>query len=275
MAFTHAIDPVAFAVGPFAVRWYGLSYLAGIGTTWWLLSRRAHALGGPAAAAWVADLVFYAAVGGVLGGRLGYILFYDLPAYLAAPWKVLAVWEGGMSFHGGAIGFALALLWLARRSGHGLLALGDALVPVVPLALFFGRLGNFANGELWGVPTTLPWGVVFPLAGPEPRHPTQIYQASLEGLLLFLLLWWLSRRPLPRGLLTGVFLTGYALARGLVEIWRVPDAHIGHLLGDWLTMGQLLSLPMFAIGLLLIAQARGQPPVNGALALLPRPPGRL
>lgn len=270
MAFTHTIDPIAFAVGPLAVRWYGLSYLAGIGAAWWLLSLRARALGGTSASsAWVSDLVFYAAIGGVLGGRLGYILFYDLSAYLAQPWKVLAVWEGGMSFHGGAIGLTLALLWLVRRSGHGLIALGDALVPVVPLALFFGRLGNFANGELWGAPTGLPWGVIFPHAGPEPRHPTQLYQAALEGLLLFALLWWLSARPRPRGLLTGVFLVGYAIARSLVEIWRVPDAHIGYLLGGWLTMGQLLCVPMLVIGLLLMLRARGQPALPSAGALLP------
>jgi len=273
MAFTHAIDPIAFEVGPLAVRWYGLSYLAGIGGAWWLLSRRARAVGGVAAAAWVGDLIFYAAIGGVIGGRLGYILFYDLPAYLATPWKMLAVWEGGMSFHGGAIGLALALVWLARQSGHSLLALGDALVPVVPLALFFGRLGNFANGELWGAPTGLPWGVVFPGAGPEPRHPTQLYQAGLEGLALFMLLWWLSARPQPRGFLSGLFLVGYALARGLVEIWRVPDAHIGYLFGGWLTMGQLLSAPMLVIGLLLLLRAAGRPAVASTGALLPQATG--
>jgi phosphatidylglycerol---prolipoprotein diacylglyceryl transferase len=141
----------------------------------------------------------------------------------------------------------------------------------VPLALFFGRLGNFANGELWGAPTALPWGVVFASGGPLPRHPTQLYEAALEGLLLFALLWWLSRHPRARGLLSGLFLAGYALARGLVEVWRTPDAHIGYLYGGWLTMGQLLSVPMLVVGLFLVVRSLGRPPVPSAAALVPRP----
>lgn len=256
------IDPVALSIGPVAglgplqIRWYGLSYVVGIGVAWLLLDRRATRHGWTSNQ--VGDLVFYAALGGVLGGRLGYILFYNLPVYLDQPWKVLAVWQGGMSFHGGALGCALALFLYARALGRHWLAVADFLVPVVPVALFFGRLGNFANGELWGAPTDLPWGVVFPDAGPEPRHPTQIYEASLEGLALYLLLSWAGARSFAarRGLLSGLFLVGYALARSLVEFWRTPDAHIGYLALGWLTMGQLLCVPMLVLGGWLLFRAR-------------------
>lgn len=245
------IDPVAFALGPLQIRWYGLSYVVGIGVAWWLLNLRARSDGFGREE--VGDLVFHAALGGVLGGRLGYILFYNLPVYIAEPLKVFAVWEGGMSFHGGLLGCAAALIWHARTRKRSWLEVADFLVPVVPVALFFGRLGNFANGELWGAPTALPWGVIFPEGGPLPRHPTQLYEAALEGLLLFALLWRVSATPRSPGLLSGIFLCGYALARSVVEFWRVPDAHIGYLAFGWVTMGQLLSAPMLVLGIGLVA----------------------
>ena len=254
------IDPVAVSFGPLAIRWYGISYVAGIGGAWWLLHRRASHR-----ADWtgeqVADLIFYAAVGVVLGGRLGYALFYQLGSYVRDPLGLLRIWEGGMSFHGGLIGVLVAMAWFARREGRAFFDVADWLAPVVPVGLLCGRIGNFVNGELWGAPSDLPWAMVFrdPLAGGVPRHPTQLYEAGLEGLALFLILWTLSARPRPRGLVSGTFLVGYGVFRGLVEFVRVPDAHLGYLAFGWLTMGQVLCLPMIAFGLWLLARARRQP----------------
>lgn len=254
--FPH-IDPVAFKVGPVAVHWYGLSYIVGIALGWGLLHERAGRSDGRWTRDQVADLVFYAALGGVLGGRLGYILFYNFESYLADPLAILRVWQGGMSFHGGALGMSLALAWYARAGKRPFLELADFLVPVIPIGLGLGRLANFVNQELWGAPTTLPWGVVFtnPAAGGVARHPSQIYEALLEGLLLFVILNLVARRPRPTGLLLGLFLMFYGLFRFAVEFVREPDAHIGYLAFDWFTMGQLLSLPMVIIGLVLIIAA--------------------
>ena len=254
--FPH-IDPVAFKVGPVAVHWYGLSYIVGIALGWGLLHDRAARSDGRWTSEQVADLVFYAALGGVLGGRLGYILFYNFDSYLANPLGIFKVWQGGMSFHGGALGMSLALAWYARASKRPFLELADFLVPVIPIGLGLGRLANFVNQELWGAPTTLPWGVVFtnPAAGGVARHPSQIYEALLEGLLLFVILNLVARRPRPTGMLLGLFLMFYGLFRFAVEFVREPDAHIGYLAFDWFTMGQLLSLPMVIIGLVLIIAA--------------------
>jgi phosphatidylglycerol---prolipoprotein diacylglyceryl transferase len=232
------IDPVAFTLGPVAVHWYGLSYIVGIG-----LGRDQ-----------VADLVFYAALGAVLGGRLGYILFYNLESYLAQPLSILAVWRGGMSFHGGLLGMTLALAWFARANQRGFLEVADYLVPVVPIGLGLGRIANFVNQELWGAPTLQPWGVLFtsPAAGGVARHPTQLYEAFLEGLVIFLILNWLARKPRAHGTLLASFLIFYAMFRFVVEFVREPDAHIGYLAFDWLTMGQLLSVPMLLIGLVML-----------------------
>jgi len=252
------IDPVAIQIGPLAVRWYGISYLVGIAWAWWLLDRRA----GRPGSAWrreeVADLVFYAAVGGVLGGRLGYALFYNLPAYLESPLALLRVWEGGMSFHGGLLGALAAMALLARRLQRPFFAVTDQLAPAVPVALLCGRLGNFVNGELWGAPTDLPWAMVFPdpRAGGVARHPSQLYEAALEGAVLFAVLWWVSARPQPTRLVSGLFLVLYAAFRFLVEFVREPDAHLGYLAFGWLTMGQLLCVPMAILGAWLIASAR-------------------
>ncbi|MEZ5445318.1 MAG: prolipoprotein diacylglyceryl transferase [Gammaproteobacteria bacterium] len=249
------IDPVAIHIGPLAVRWYGLSYLAGIALGWWLMRRRARAPGSGWTAEEVGDFIFYLALGAVLGGRIGYILFYNFDVYLRDPLAILRVWQGGMSFHGGLMGLFVASWWWARRTGRGFLQVCDFVVPAGPLGLFFGRVANFVNGELWGAPTQLPWGVVFPNGGPMPRHPSQLYEAFLEGIVLFAVLWWYSSRRRPAGSVTGLFLIGYGVARSLVEFVREPDAQIGYLAGDWLTMGQVLSLPMIALGIWLMLGA--------------------
>lgn len=243
------IDPVAIAIGPVAVRWYGLAWIAGIGIGWWLGRRRA------AREPWrgwapqqVDDLVFHLALGAVLGGRIGYVLFYDFPRFLSDPLVLVRIWEGGMSFHGGLLGVVAAAAWFARRHGLGFFPVSDFLAPLVPPGLGAGRIGNFVNGELWGKPADVPWAMIFPGAGPQPRHPSQLYEAVLEGLVLFAILWWFSRRPRPRMAVSGLFLAGYGAARCVVELAREPDAHLGYLALGWLTMGQLLSAPMVLAG---------------------------
>lgn len=255
-----AIDPVAVHLGPVAIHWYGLSYVAGIALAWAWLRRRA-ARGGGWTPEEVGDLVFYAALGGVLGGRIGYILFYNFDAYLADPLAIFAVWQGGMSFHGGVIGMVTAIALLARARQRSFLEISDFLVPAVPIGLGLGRVANFVNQELWGAPTDLPWGVLFsnPAAGGVPRHPSQLYEALLEGLLLFVVLNLLARRAPPRGVLTGAFLAGYAILRGAIEFVREPDAQLGYLAWGWLTMGHVLSAPMLLAGLVLMAWAFRQP----------------
>jgi phosphatidylglycerol:prolipoprotein diacylglycerol transferase len=249
------IDPVAVRIGPLAVHWYGLAYVVGIGLGWWLLHRRA-ARGD--AGGWtvdeVSDLVFYSALGAVLGGRVGYVLFYNLGAVLANPLEAFAVWHGGMSFHGGVLGFITAMGWYAQRRGHAFFEATDFVVPVVPLGLLMGRIANFVNQELWGAPTSLPWGVVFtnPAAGGMPRHPSQLYEAALEGLVLFVVLNVLRAKRPPRAVVSATFLIGYGLARFAVEFIREPDAPIGYLAWGWLTMGQVLSAPMIIAGLAIL-----------------------
>jgi len=249
--FVHPdFDPVALQLGPLQIRWYGLMYLLGFAIAWWLGRRRARTTPG-----WtvqqVDDLVFFSALGVILGGRLGYMLFYKFGDILAEPLSMLRIWEGGMSFHGGLIGVLLAMVLLARKTAKSFFQVTDFLVPLIPPGLGFGRLGNFINGELWGRPTELPWGMVFPRVDEVPRHPSQLYQALLEGLVLFVVLWWFSARPRPRMAVSGLFLLGYGCARLLTELFRQPDAHLGFLaLG--LTMGQWLSLPMAVAGALLL-----------------------
>jgi phosphatidylglycerol:prolipoprotein diacylglycerol transferase len=259
-----AIDPVAIAIGPFVLRWYALAYIAGIVLGWWL-ARRVAALAPEAAGkAQVDDAVTWVTLGIILGGRFGYVLFYRPGYYVTAPWEALYVWQGGMSFHGGMLGVILALWWFARSQRLDPLLFGDRVATVVPIGLFLGRLANFANGELWGRVSDVSWAMVFPTGGPEPRHPSQLYQAFMEGICLFVLLQVLVRIPAVRtrpGMLTGVFLAGYGVARLVGELFRQPDAHLGFLLGG-VTMGQLLSVPMVAIGLWLILRARSRPAVG-------------
>jgi phosphatidylglycerol:prolipoprotein diacylglycerol transferase len=252
-------DPVIVQFGPLAIRWYALAYIAGLLLGWVLIKRIVQRPGWTLTAEQVDDLLFYATLGIIIGGRLGFVFFYHPVYYLTNPLQILAVWQGGMSFHGGLIGVIFACWLFARRQGIGFLEIVDAVAIVAPIGLFFGRIANFINAELWGRPTSVPWGVIFPGAGPEPRHPSQLYEAFLEGIVLFLVLQIMARgarEPATAGTLGGVFLAGYGVARFVVEFFREPDAHLGYLLG-FLTMGQLLSLPMIAAGLGLLFHARG------------------
>jgi len=243
-------DPVALSLGPLQVRWYGLMYLFGFAAGWMLARVRAAKPGSGWTPAMVDDFITWCVLGLVLGARLGYVLFYDLGAYLRDPLAIFQVWQGGMSFHGGMIGLCLVVWFFARKHKMTFFQIGDFLSPLAPPGLFFGRLGNFINGELWGAPSGVSWAVVFPdpRAGGVPRHPSQLYEAGLEGLVLFTALWLYSSRPRPAGCVTGMFLALYGLFRFLVEFIREPDPQLGYLAFGWLTMGQLLSLPMILIG---------------------------
>ncbi|MCK9532542.1 MAG: prolipoprotein diacylglyceryl transferase [Gammaproteobacteria bacterium] len=247
-----SVDPVAFSLGPVKVHWYGLMYLVGFAAGWWLLRLRARRPGSGWQPQQIDDLLFYAALGVILGGRIGYVLFYNFSAFLAEPLMLIRLWEGGMSFHGGLLGVLVALGWYARREGRRWFAVVDFLAPVVPIGLGAGRIGNFINAELWGKVTDVPWAMVFPGAGPLPRHPSQLYEFLLEGVALFIILWLFSRKPRPLGAISGVFALCYGLFRFLVEFVREPDAHLGYLAFGWVTMGQVLSLPLMAVGLFLL-----------------------
>ena len=252
-----AIDPVLIEIGPFAIRWYALAYIAGLVGGWrycrWLAKQPPKRLTPEA----MDDFLIWATLGVVLGGRLGYILFYKPGYYLANPAEILFVWQGGMSFHGGLLGVLVAIILFARRRGVSFVGLADMISCAAPIGLFFGRLANFINGELFGRVTDVPWGMVFPNGGAEPRHPSQLYEALLEGLVLFVVLHMLARRGWLEhtGALSGCFLIGYAIARMIAEVFRQPDAHLGFLLGPT-TMGQVLSLPMLIAGVLLVVWSR-------------------
>jgi phosphatidylglycerol:prolipoprotein diacylglycerol transferase len=259
-------DPVLISIGPFAIRWYALAYVAGILAGWWLARRIAgtkELWSGrtPISAVDVDDVIVWCALGIVLGGRLGYVLFYQPAYYAAHPLEIFVLWRGGMSFHGGFIGTVLALVLFAWRRRIPVLSMLDLAAIVTPIGLFLGRLANFVNGELWGRPADVPWAVVFPHAGPLPRHPSQLYEAALEGILLFLILYFaMHRGALARpGLIGGLFVGGYGVMRILGELFREPDAQLGFLAGG-LTMGMLLSLPMVAIGLAAIVYASRRAP---------------
>lgn len=252
---THPnFDPVAIDLGLVKIHWYGLMYLLAFATAWWLGAKRARQAGAAFNTEQIGDLIFYGALGVVVGGRLGYILFYDLANRLEDPITILYVWQGGMSFHGGLIGVLVAMWLYGRKSGNTFFRVTDFIAPLVPLGLGAGRIGNFINGELWGRASDLPWAVA-PRAGMAPRHPSQLYEALLEGLVLFVILWIYSRKPRPMMAVSGIFLLFYGIFRFVVEFFRTPDSHIGFLAFDWLTMGQLLSAPMIlgGIGLLLWA----------------------
>ena len=252
-----AIDPVAIQLGPLAIRWYGLMYLIGFVAAWWLGRRRAAVPGAVLKVEQIDDLIFYGALGVILGGRLGSMFFYNFDQVLADPLSIFRIWEGGMSFHGGLLGVIVAMAWWGRSIGVSFMPLMDFVAPIVPIGLGAGRIGNFVNGELWGKPTDLPWAVV---VDGVPRHPSQLYEALLEGAVLFALLWLFSRRPRPVMSVAGLFLLLYGLARFAVEFVRLPDAHIGYLAGGWFTMGMLLTLPMIAAGLVMIARAYARKP---------------
>jgi phosphatidylglycerol:prolipoprotein diacylglycerol transferase len=256
-------DPVAFSIGGVKVHWYGLMYVVGFIAGWWLARRRAMAPGSTWKPADVDDLIFFAAVGVIVGGRLGWILVYGFDALREDPLAIIRVWQGGMSFHGGLAGVMIAVALFARRRGRRIADVFDFTAPLPAVGLCAGRIGNFINGELWGKPTDLPWGM--PVDG-EVLHPSQLYEAALEGVVLFALLWWFTSKPRPRLAPAGLFLSLYAIFRIAVEFVRVPDADIGYLAFGWLTMGQLLSLPVLAVGLAMLAWAytRRQPSGNHA-----------
>ena len=285
MIYLHQIDPIIFSLGPVKLHWYGLMYLLAFVVAWWLGRRRASQgrLPGVDADAF-SDLMFYAMLGVVLGGRIGYVLFYGFGTFLDNPLSIFKVWEGGMSFHGGLIGVVAAAWWWSRKHRLHLFDTVDFIAPLVPPGLGFGRLGNYIGGELFGKPTEAGWGVVFPRA-PEfsgwsmqqvnaefatgaldkfARHPSQLYQAVLEGLVMFVVLWWFSSRPRPRYAVSGMFALLYGCFRFLVEFVRVPDQQIGYLAFDWLTMGQVLSLPLIALGLFWLWLSRRSPTVAAA-----------
>ena len=265
------IDPVAFSLGPIAVHWYGLAYVAGI-LLGWLYARRLvsnpalWADGKPAVSvAQLDDFLVWAAAGIILGGRIGYVLFYDFASVAAEPIRLIQIWNGGMSFHGGLAGTIVAMILFARRNGIAVWSLFDIVATVVPFGLLFGRIANFVNGELWGRLSDAPWAVVFPEAGPFARHPSQLYEAGLEGIMLLALLaiavyrFGALKRP---GLVSGLFVCGYAASRIFVEFFREPDPQLGYLFGGWLTMGMVLSVPMFLIGIWAILRARRAHLVN-------------
>jgi len=248
------IDPIAFSIGPLSIRWYGISYLVGfLAAFLWCISKRNNPPT-PWTIEQIADLFFYTALGVIFGGTIGYILFYQPSLLLQDPLALLKFWQPGRSFHGGLLGVLIALLLYSRLQKRSLAEVADFLCPAVPLGLAAGRIGNFLNGELWGRVTDVPWGMVFPYAGPHPRHPSQLYEFLLEGVLLFIVLAVYSRRARPAGAVTGMFLLGYGLCRGFVEFFREPDLYQGFILG-WMTMGQLLSIPMIIAGIIIILVA--------------------
>ncbi len=259
-----AIDPIAIAFGPLAIRWYALAYIVGLIIGWrycLLLANRAPQLVSPRD---IDDFLVWATLGVVLGGRVGFVLFYNLPYYIDHPMQMFELWHGGMSFHGGALGVTIAIVLFARARQLSIFALSDIVIEAIPIGLFFGRLANFINDELWGRETNVPWAVIFPNGGNVPRHPSQLYEAACEGLLLFLLLLYAEHRGTRQrpGVETGIFLIGYALARMSGELFRQPDAQLGFLFfigGFGVTMGQLLSVPVLVAGVLVIAWARRRP----------------
>jgi phosphatidylglycerol:prolipoprotein diacylglycerol transferase len=243
------IDPVALSLGPISIYWYGLTYVGGLIIAWWLGKRRAQLAQSPVSEEQIDDLIFYAALGIVAGGRIGYALFYGAGSLWDDPLRVFRLWEGGMAFHGGFLGVVIAMWLFSRHQKIEFAALVDFIAPLAPVGLALGRIGNFINQELWGRPADVPWAMVFP---GDPlglaRHPSQLYQFAMEGILLFFVLFWYTRSPRPHWSAAGLFLLGYGLFRSFAEFFREPDAHIGFDALGWMTRGQLLSLPMIAIG---------------------------
>ena len=243
------INPIAIKIGSFKIHWYGIMYLLGFLSAWLLGTKRSQRIKGLWEKDDIADLIFYGMAGVLLGGRIGYIVFYNLPFYLSHPLDIFKIWTGGMAFHGALIGVVIAFILYARKKGKNLFQVGDLILPTIPIGLGLGRLGNFINGELWGKESHLPWAMVFPLDPSQlPRHPSELYEFFLEGVILFIILWFYSAKERPRMTVSGMFLMLYGIFRFLVEFVRLPDPQLGYLAFGWLTMGQLLSIPMIIIG---------------------------
>ena len=245
-------NPVFISLGPLSIHWYGVMYIIAFGGAWVLASYRRNMKPNQWSTDQISDLVFYGAIGAVVGGRLGSVFFYNFDRFLVDPLWVFRVWEGGMSFHGGLLGVGVAFYFYSKGLRKGFWETIDFIVPFVPFGLGAGRIGNFIGGELWGRPTDVPWGMVFPHVDQLPRHPSQLYEVALEGVALFILLWWFSSKPRPRLAVSGVFALGYGSFRFFIEFFREPDQQIGIIAFEWLTMGQLLSVPMAAGGMLLL-----------------------
>lgn len=251
LTYPH-FNPVAFHLGPIEVHWYGIMYLISFIVGWFLANYRARQSQGQWTSEAVADLIFYVALGVIVGGRLGYMLFYDFSQFIHQPWIIVKVWEGGMSFHGGFLG-VLFMIWLwTRKYKKSFIEVTDFIAPIVPIGLAAGRLGNFINGEILGRMTTVPWRVVYPLGGPFPRHPISIYEFLLEGIALFIILWIFSAKPRPKMAVSGLFLLGYGVFRCFCECFRQPDPQLGFIAFGWLTMGELLSIPMILGGVFIL-----------------------
>jgi phosphatidylglycerol---prolipoprotein diacylglyceryl transferase len=260
--FVDNLNPVLMHIGPVQIHWYGMMYALSFIIGYFLICHLAPKRGVPLNSDGAAQLIYALAAGVLFGGRLGYVLFYNLPYYIHHPAKILAVWDGGMSFHGGLIGVITAALIFSHKTGIRFLSLADLVAPVVPIALFLGRLGNFINGELWGRPSNVSWAMIFPKAPlvngmMVPRHPSQLYEAALEGVVLFTILWTMARKPRPEGVVLGTFLTLYGIFRCFVEFFREPDSQLG-LIGGFISMGQILSLPMILVGVCIIVWALRQ-----------------
>jgi len=249
------INPVALSLGPLKIHWYGITYLIAFVVGWWLAKYRARQPNSGWKPDEIGDVVFYIVLGVIVGGKLGSVFFYNWEQFLDAPLQSLNPLTGGMSFHGGFIGVLVAFFLYARHTGRTFWQVADFIAPAFPIGLGAGRIGNFINGELWGRVTDVPWGMVFPHVGEQPRHPNQLYQFFFEGVVLFILIWWFSSKPRPRMAVSGLFALAYGIYRFLIEFVREPDRHLGFVAFDWLTMGQILSMPMILIGIALLVLA--------------------
>ena len=245
------IDPIAISLGPLDIRWYGLMYLVGFAVAFWMANRQCDRSNGIWSREQASDLLFYGFMGVILGGRAGYVFFYQFARFLDNPLYLFRIWEGGMSFHGGVVGVVCAIIFYALKNKRSILSVGDFIVPLLPAGLGAGRIGNFINSELWGRVTDSPFGVIFHNAGPLPRHPSQLYEFALEGVVLFIILIVFIRKPRPAGSVAGLFLLAYGIFRIIIEFAREPDAHLGFLTFG-LTMGQILSVPMVIAGITLM-----------------------